>query len=160
MATQTVPVEQSKPYINDGASNMPSIAPAASQPLTVPLSSSQQKLAYGHSPAMMDGSGGSATGMSGLMTNTRMMMYTPATQPQLHQQMMTQQPSVQLIPQQQQLQQLLNEPLSEVKTILKAELGGGLSVTLRYRYAAVAVSFAGAHCAYLTVQNHSDHSIR
>lgn len=134
----------------------------------------QQQQAYGLTAAAIaavvdSGSGSSASGM---MSNSRMLMMphssvaalAPLQQSQSPHSMASHQPIQLQQPTQQQLllhqQQQLSEPLSEPKTILKPELGGGLSVTLRYRYAAAAVSFAGAHCAYLTVHNHSDHAIR
>ena len=171
--TQPVSVEQGRQYRSGGSSDVLTSLPVqqlSSLPLSVPLNNTQQQQqqqGYGHATAVQS-SGGSVTSTTGLMGNPRMMM--TQSQPQqtgmthTHTPIQLQQPSPQqlMLQQQQrkQQQQQLNEPLSEPKSILKAELGGGLSVTLRYRFAAVAVSFAGAHCAYLTVQNNSDHTIR
>lgn len=52
------------------------------------------------------------------------------------------------------------EDLSDPKVILKADMGGGLAVSLVFRYGAQAVAYMGAHCAYLVVQNVRDHPIR
>ena len=52
------------------------------------------------------------------------------------------------------------EDLSEPKVILRAEMGGGLNVSLVFRYGVQAVSYMGAHCVYLIVQNSKDHAIR
>ena len=52
------------------------------------------------------------------------------------------------------------EDLSEPKVILRAEMSGGLNVSLVFRYGAQAVAYMGAHCVYLIVQNTKDYPIR
>jgi hypothetical protein len=52
------------------------------------------------------------------------------------------------------------EDLSDPKVLLKPEIGGGLAVSLVFRYGVQAVAYAGAHCAYISVQNTKDHMIR
>jgi len=52
------------------------------------------------------------------------------------------------------------DELSESKQILRPELGGGLSVSIVFRYGVTAVAFAGANCTYVILKNTSDHPIR
>ena len=52
------------------------------------------------------------------------------------------------------------EDLSEPKVILKPEMGGGLAISLVFRYGVQAVAYMGAHCTLLVVQNMKDHAIR
>ena len=49
---------------------------------------------------------------------------------------------------------------SDPKTILKPEMGGGLAVSLVYRFGVQPVAYMGAHCVLLVVQNTKDHPIR
>jgi hypothetical protein len=52
------------------------------------------------------------------------------------------------------------DELTESKQILRPELGGGLSVSIVFRYGVTAVAFAGANCTYIILKNKSDHPIR
>ena len=52
------------------------------------------------------------------------------------------------------------EDHSEPKVILRAEMGGGLNVSLVFRYGAQAIAYMGAHCVFLIVQNTKDYPIR
>jgi hypothetical protein len=55
---------------------------------------------------------------------------------------------------------VIEENLSEPKIILKPELGGGLAVSLVFRYGVQGVAYMGAHCAYLIIKNTKDFPIR
>jgi hypothetical protein len=57
-------------------------------------------------------------------------------------------------------QPVIEENLSEPKIILKPELGGGLAVSLVFRYGVQGVAYMGAHCAYLIIKNTKDFPIR
>ena len=52
------------------------------------------------------------------------------------------------------------EDLSAPKVILKAEMGGGLAISIVFRYSVQAVAYMGAHSAFLIVHNIKDHAIR
>jgi Adaptin N terminal region len=52
------------------------------------------------------------------------------------------------------------EDLSAPKVILKAEMGGGLAISIVFRYSVQAVAYMGAHSAFLIAHNIKDHPIR
>jgi hypothetical protein len=54
----------------------------------------------------------------------------------------------------------IEENLSEPKIILKPELGGGLAVSLVFRYGVQGVAYMGAHCTYLIIKNTKEFPIR
>jgi hypothetical protein len=52
------------------------------------------------------------------------------------------------------------EELSDIKPILKPEMGGGLAVGIIFRYSTQAAAYAGASSTYLCVKNTKDHVLR
>jgi AP-3 complex subunit beta len=55
---------------------------------------------------------------------------------------------------------LTNEVMSEPKVILKPEIGGGLAVSIAYRFNSSSVAFAGGSCVCLILRNNKDINLR